>query len=251
MPTSDAFYGADQALIHHERFGGIARGAAELLLGRLEHAGIHRGTVVDLGTGSGILARIVSDAGFDVVGVDISPAMVDLAREYAPRATISEGSLLDVELPRSVGVTVIGEGLNYATDPRAGFDEVARTARRVYEALDPGGVFLFDISTPGRGRELGSYERFHDGGDWVLHMRAEEHPREVTLDRKITIFRQADDGCYHRTDELHVLRLYDADAVAAVLRGIGFTVEVLDRYPSGGTTASESFPGWVVIVATR
>ena len=100
---SGQFYGNDQASIHHTDFGDLARGAAKRLLGELAAAGIDSGTVVDLGAGSGILARIVSDAGYDVVGVDISREMVALARVTAPLATFHCGSLLDAELPPAVG----------------------------------------------------------------------------------------------------------------------------------------------------
>ncbi len=137
MGPSDPFYGADQAAIHHEAFGDLAAQAAARLLSALDAAGLHRGTVVDLGCGSGILARIVSDAGYDVRGVDISEDMLRLARANAPGATFARGSLLDAELPHAVAVTAIGEALNYATDPRAGLDEVERLAARVHAALDP------------------------------------------------------------------------------------------------------------------
>jgi hypothetical protein len=50
-----------------------------------------------------------------------------------------------------VAVTAIGEALNYAADPRAGIDQLVRLAGRVHDALEPGGVFLFDIATRGKG----------------------------------------------------------------------------------------------------
>src|SRR5207247_4330914 len=74
------FYGAAQARIHHERFGNLARAASELVPDRLAAAGIGRGTVVDLGCGSGIYAAAMTAAGYDVVGCDLSPDMIELAR---------------------------------------------------------------------------------------------------------------------------------------------------------------------------
>src|SRR5262245_23465407 len=70
-----SFYGAEQARIHHRGFGELARRAGELLRTRLLAAGHRDGTVVDLGCGSGILARQLTDAGYTVLGVDISPGM--------------------------------------------------------------------------------------------------------------------------------------------------------------------------------
>src|SRR3954452_12393910 len=102
------FYGRDQAAIHHQRFGKLAQIAARDLLSLLDDAGLRSGTVVDLGCGSGILARIVSAAGFKALGVDISPAMIELARKTIPEATFHVGPLLDVELPPAVAVTATG-----------------------------------------------------------------------------------------------------------------------------------------------
>jgi methylase of polypeptide subunit release factors len=52
----------------------------------LQELGFRDGTVVDLGCGSGILASIVSQAGYRVIGMDISDAMVAIARERAPES---------------------------------------------------------------------------------------------------------------------------------------------------------------------
>ncbi|MGZ4804166.1 MAG: class I SAM-dependent methyltransferase, partial [Acidimicrobiia bacterium] len=144
------FYGRQQAAIHHDRFGDLAHDAARVLAGLLVSRGLTAGTVTDLGCGSGILARVMTDLGYDVLGVDISPDMLALAEVNAPRAKFRNESLVDAAIPPSVAVTAIGEALNYATDPRAGLDATTEVAQRVYDALAPGGVFLFDVATPGR-----------------------------------------------------------------------------------------------------
>lgn len=244
------FYGADQARIHHDAFGSLAREAASALVELLRDTGLDHGTVVDLGSGSGILAAAMGDAGYGVTGVDISPAMVDLARTTAPRATFRVGSLLDAPLPRCVAVTAIGEALNYATDARAGLDAVRALATRVHDALEPGGVFVFDVATPGRHGPDKRRAVFHRRETWCLGMHAEESADSTTLDRRITIFTMTDDGTYRRTDEHHVLRLYDADTLAAALRGAGFDVSVLDRYVDDPAPTTPP-GGWHVFVARR
>jgi SAM-dependent methyltransferase len=236
------FYGADQAAIHHARFGDLARAAADLVIAEVRAADIPVGRVVDLGCGSGIYARAMSDAGFDVVGIDISPDMVELARAHAPDARLAVGSVHDFDLPAGVGaVTALGEVLNYATDTRAGIDALGRLAERARAALVPGGVFLFDVATPGRAGPSGRTERFHDGDGWALGMHATEH--DGTLERAISIFVR-DANAYRRVDEHHVLRLYEVDAVVAVLERAGFEVDVRDGYGR-----AERPPGWKVFLA--
>ena len=66
-----SFYPADLARIHDEGFGDFARAAACELLRRLPGSG----RVVEIGCGSGISSELLSDAGYDVLGIDmmISP----------------------------------------------------------------------------------------------------------------------------------------------------------------------------------
>ena len=73
-------YGADLAYIHDAGFGAFAAAAAGELLHALRERGMTDGQIVDLGCGSGILARALADAGYDVLGYDISAEMVEIAR---------------------------------------------------------------------------------------------------------------------------------------------------------------------------
>lgn len=244
------YYGAAQAAIHHERFGALAAQAAADLLDSLTGAGLATGAVVDLGCGSGILARIVGDAGYEVTGVDISADMVALARTEAPGATLTVGSVHDAELPEGcVGVTAIGEVLNYATDDRAGLDALARLAGRVHAVLVPGGVWLLDLSGPGRGGPEGTVQRFHRADRWCLGMVATEDAHRRQLDREITIFTEHD-GTWHRVDERHVLHLYDPDDVAERLADAGFAVVVEAGYRTPGAHPA-AMPGWYVVRASK
>src|SRR4051794_25093950 len=72
-------YREDLAYIHDAGFGGIATSAAPVLRDALRRRGIVSGLVIDLGCGSGILSEAMSAAGHDVLGIDISGAMLALA----------------------------------------------------------------------------------------------------------------------------------------------------------------------------
>lgn len=241
------YYGPDQALIHHTRFGDLAADAARLLIARLHATGLTDGIVTDLGCGSGILAAALLDAGYVVAGIDISADMVDLARTNAPGGSFTVGSVHDAELVPSVGVTAIGEVLNYATDARAGLDALASVAARVFSALAPGGMFLFDVATPGRNLGVNPRHVFHDHDTWMLGMHASEEG--ARLDRRIVILMREPDGRYRRVDEHHVLMLYDVPDVVAALEAVGFTVEARTAYTEA--TASTPASGWAVFAATK
>jgi SAM-dependent methyltransferase len=221
-------YGRDLAYVHDTGFGEFARRAAPELLRRLRGAGLRGGLVVDLGCGSGIWARALLDAGYDVLGVDVSADLLAIARERAPGARLVHGSLFEAELPTGcAAVTAIGECMSYAFDPRAGRDGVAALLRRIHAILRPGGLLLFDVAGPGR--EPRPRRTWTDGEGWVVCVDAAEDASTRELTRTIVVFRRvgAGDG-WRRSDERHVLHLYDPDAVRADLRAAGFAdVEAL------------------------
>ncbi|MFO0968004.1 MAG: class I SAM-dependent methyltransferase [Gemmataceae bacterium] len=221
-------YRNDLAFIHDAGFGHVAANAAVELLQLLQARGVSSGLVVDLACGSGILAEKVSGAGYDVLGVDLSQEMLALARRRAPKASFRQGSLLSVEIPPCVAVSMVGECLNYLFDPGNSTAARRRLWRRIHQALAPGGLLLCDVAGPGR---LGAPAKqlAFEGDGWVVLVWAEEDEKRRILTRRMTTFRKAGE-LYRRDAEVHRLRLIDPGAVARELRGAGFRVRRLRAY---------------------
>lgn len=167
MLTVDV-YREDLAYIHDVAYRAIAHDAAQRLITEFAAARHSSGTVVDLGCGSGILAGALVDAGYHVVGIDMWDAMTALARARAPKAEFHVGSFVSAVLPNSLAITAIVEVVNYACDPANGEAALADFVGRVYEALLPGGILLFDVAGPGRAPS-GETQRTHaTGHDWAV-----------------------------------------------------------------------------------
>lgn len=198
-------YRDDLAYIHHAGFSEFAESAAPGVIELLVRHGIRDGLVVDVGCGSGVLARELTRAGFDVLGVDASSSMIALARNTAPAARFAVASLDDVQLPPCDAITATGEVLNYG-DVRAFLPRAAR-------ALRPGGLLLFDVA------ERGAYppydERRVDGDDWAVIVIKESDGTHLT--RRVQTFRIID-GVMRRDEEVHTLELYDRQELLALLR---------------------------------
>lgn len=237
-------YREDLAFIHDLGFGDMAASAAEVLLRRLGQAGVEAGTVVDLGCGSGILAERLAAAGFDVVGIDLSPAMIELARRRVPRATFRCEDLLTAGIPGCVAVAAVGECFNYRTSPGHSAESLVALFRRVHAALAPGGLFLFDAAEPGRVPGDEPLRTFVDGGDWTVLMTAEEDRAARRLTRRITSFRCLGD-LYRRNDEVHELALHDRDALLEALAEAGFETRVLRAY--GELTLPPGLTGFLAV----
>jgi SAM-dependent methyltransferase len=184
--------------------------------------------VVDAGCGSGVWARDLTAAGYEVLGIDISPAMIRLARRHAPAAQFRVGSLLSASLPSCDAVTSIGECVNYAFDRRSGRPALARFFRRVFETLRPGGVLIFDVVEPGLAPGA-PQRKFVEGPDWAILLEVREDARRRLLTRRITSFRKIG-NVYRRSQEIHRLHLYPRADLLAELTRAGFEARVLEGY---------------------
>jgi SAM-dependent methyltransferase len=225
------YYRDDLAYIHDSGFGQLAKSAGPLLIEELQSAGIRDGVVVDLGCGSGITARLLCDAGYKVVGIDLSSSLVEMARIRVPEAEFLIGSFSTARIPSCVAVTAIGEVFNYA------FDEANCTVvredlfGRIYAALAPGGLLVFDMAGQARAPLNSAQRTFREGPDWAVLMEAECDREHFLLTRRITTFRKLGQ-LYRRDFETHQLQLVEPEVVTASLRQVGFCVRTLSCYAS-------------------
>src|SRR5665213_703000 len=77
------YYRRDLARVHHLGFASHAEACAPGILQLLEPVRRRNGLVVEIGCGSGLLTRALVDAGHRVVATDASPAMLELAEQWA------------------------------------------------------------------------------------------------------------------------------------------------------------------------
>jgi len=222
-------YREDLSWIHDLGFGDLARSAAELLLHTLAADGVGEGLVVDLGCGTGILSEAVSNAGYDVLGIDLSPVMVEMARRRVPEGRFRCESLLTAELPPSIAIVAVGECFNYRFDESNSREQLRTLFRRIHAALVPGGVLLFDAAGPGRVPGDEPLKTYVDGGDWAMLMNAEEDRVTRRVTRCITSFRRVGE-LFRRDDECHELDLLPPGELLVDLEDAGFDARLLDDY---------------------
>jgi SAM-dependent methyltransferase len=221
-------YGPDLAYIHDSGFTDYARNAAPGLLRILRSHTVTNGLIVDLGCGSGRWARELNSHGYRVLGVDQSPAMIHLARRFAPRSKFKVASLLDIALPACNAVTSIGECLNYAFDQRNSRALLTRLFLGIFRALRPGGVFIFDVAEPARIPAMPE-RHWIEGPDWAILVEIDGDRKRNLLWRRIVSFRKAGRR-YRRTEETHHLRLYRTEDLIHDLDRCGFRARKLAGY---------------------
>lgn len=238
-------YGPDLAAIHDAGFSDPAQHGARRLAAELVNAGIESGVVVDLGCGSGVSSRVLSDAGYDVLGIDSSTAMLELAADNAPTALFKRGEASTAELPRCVGVAALGEPLNYVHSDSE--DLLASTLERIFEALHPGGILAFDLAGPTRGAALEADRDWSEGDDWAVLV--ERTQTDQLLRRRITAFRKSEDtdgNRWRRSVEIHTQRLHPPGRVLDLLRDTGFRARSVI-----GWDGTRERPGHAAFLARR
>ena len=104
----------------------------------------------------------------------------------------------------------IGEVLGYVGSAKGTKAELRDLFGRVRSSLRPGGLFVFDLATPGR-VPAGEDSAFRVGEDWAILYTAQEDSKGRKLQRRITTFRTISGGAtYRRSEEVHRLRLWPA-----------------------------------------
>ena len=201
----------------------------EYLRGLLKEYGAESGLVVDLGCGTGAMTEILAGDGYDMIGVDNSEDMLELAMDKK----IASGhdilyllqDMREFELYGTVRAAVsVCDSVNYITEP----EELTEVFRLVNNYLDPGGVFIFDFNTDYKYREiLGEQTIAEDRGDcsfiWDNCYYEEERINEYDL----TLFiRDEDASCagrelYRKYQETHYLRWYTLEEIKDLLRSSG------------------------------
>lgn len=236
------YYRADLARIHHEGFGFHADAVAPGILQLLEPVLDGSGLVLEIGCGSELLTRYLVEAGHRVVATDASPAMLEIARAYAPGAEGLELLRLpDDAVPAADAIVSVGHPLSYLDDEA----EVRASLAAMARALRPGGVLAFDICDYEWGearRDQGP--QVWSGDDWLLVTRTSV-PDRGTYRRDMTTFVRETPELWRRDDEVHDNVLIATAQLPALLATAGVAAEVRSSF------GSEALPRGLVAVVGR
>jgi SAM-dependent methyltransferase len=221
-------YGPDLSRIHHEGFAALAGSAAPAIVRLLRSAGIRRGMVVDLGCGSGILAKHLLARGYDVQGIDASAAMIRIARRVAPGATFTIARAATARLPRCRAIVATGESITYLNAAARPDALLRRVIHRAARALEPGGLLIFDAIVANPRRPLAN-RTWRASDAWAVLTESSEDMQRGIVTRQITSFVRAGTG-FRRSYERHRVGVFRRKGVLKMLEAEGFHARTLRRY---------------------
>ena len=195
----------------------------DYIISLLKENHVPDGIVLDLGCGTGSLTRLLSQKGYDLIGIDNSVEMLQIASE---KSRLEEREILyleqdmrEFELYGTVKAVVsICDSMNYVLEE----DELETVFKLVNNYLDPGGIFIFDLNT------IYKYENVL--GDNVIAENREEgsfiwensyYEDEMLNEYDLTLFIREKEDHYRKYFEKHYQRAYELDTIKTLLKKAG------------------------------
>jgi len=181
---------------------------------------VHPKKILDVCCGTGTMCQMLTREGFDIAGFDLSPGMIEAAREKAAkkklniRYEVMDACNFDMSDSYNSAFSFF-DSLNNILDG----EKLFQAFKRVYEHLEPGGSFIFDLNTPVAFEEQmfdqenlrsNAKLRYKWIGDW------NDQTRLITVNMRF----------WYKGEEFretHVQRAYDREDVEEMLEDAGFT----------------------------
>ena len=191
------------------------------LIERLKEYNITEGILLDLGCGTGKITRKLAAHGFDMIGVDNSFEMLDIARELSGE---DQGILYllqdmrEFELYGTVQAVVsVCDSLNYILET----EELVQVFRLVNNYLEAGGLFLFDMNMDCKFQEIASscIAENRENVSFIWNNLYDE--TEKINEYELTLFLRGEDDRYEKKTEYHYERGYSIEEVKECLKEAG------------------------------
>ncbi len=208
---------------------------AEYLHEILKEYHIPNKMVLELGCGTGNMTERLADKGYDMIGVDNSEVMLEIAMEKRIKSGHDILYLLQdmqsFELYGTVGAVVsICDSINYITSD----EELKEVFHLVNNYLDPRGIFVFDFNTEYKYRELLgdkviAEEREECSFIWDNYYNAEDKMNEYQL----TLFVQSKEEpeLYRKYQEVHYQKAYTLEKIKTLIEKAGLRyIAAYDAY---------------------
>ncbi len=199
---------------------------SEYLCSLLQSYGITNGIVAELGCGTGEVTMRLKDKGYDMIGIDSSPDMLEIARdkEYEQSEEPSILYLLqdmrEMELYGTVRAFVsVCDSMNYLRTE----EDVLKTLRLANNYLERGGVFIFDMKTAYYYEHvLGNAVRVEHFEDGTLIWENAYDAKTGENRYDLTIYSRIDgENRYEQMTESHVQQAYSVSQIRTLIEQAG------------------------------
>lgn len=201
-----------------------------------------RNLVLDLGCGTGTLTEMMYQKGYDMIGIDLSEDMLNIAME---KRAMSGDKILyllqdmrELELYSTVGtVYSVCDSVNYILEEQ----ELLQTFSLVNNYLYPGGIFIFDFNTVYKYRDvIGDTTIAENREDCSFIWENFYHEEEEINEYDLTVFVKQSEDSFRRFTETHFQRGYTAEQMVSLIEQAGMKVLECRDADTGEAVTAES-----------
>lgn len=186
--------------------------------------------ILELGCGTGSMAVELSKRGYEMIALDSSVDMLGRALEKAHENNVDilfiNQDMRDFELYGTVDAIVcLLDSINYITS----LNDVKRVFKLVYNYLNHGGLFIFDVNSSYKLSTVLGNETFYEMGEdisWIWKNTYDSNEKITTFD--LTFFIKQENGLYERFDEIHNEKVFTSDEIIKALDSAG--LKLLGEY---------------------
>ena len=211
---------------------------SEYVVSIIKKYGTKDGIILELGCGTGKITRRLANQGYDMIGIDNSYDMLQIAIEKEDELRDEDGNLprngilylhqdmREFELYGTVAAVVsICDSMNYITNE----DDLVEVFRLVNKYLDTSGYFIFDLNTEYKYKEILGERIIAENRDeasfiWDNMYYEEEKINEYNLTVYAKVESEEDsygDGFFERFDEVHYQKAYSLERIQELLEKAG------------------------------
>ena len=186
---------------------------------------VNDGIVAELGCGTGNITERLSRSGYDMIGIDNSASMLDMANEKKSENNSSSlylcQDMREFELYGTVAACIsICDSINYITED----DDLLTVFKLVNNYLDPKGIFIFDFNTRHYYKDVVADATIAEDRDdisfiWDNYYNDENDINELSL--SIFIKEKANNNLYRKYEELHLQKGYTLSKIKELINASG------------------------------
>lgn len=186
-----------------------------------EHFGLKPKLVCDLACGTGSITTRLAKRGYDMIGIDLSSAMLTKAREKSPESILYlNQDMREFELFGTVdSIVCLCDSLNYITEK----EDLLQVFRLVNNYLDPKGLFIFDLNTIHKFRNILADNCFCETTENSAYTWENYYDEAERINEFYTNFFVAapESGMYHRYEEYHYEKGYTIEEITSLIEQSG------------------------------
>lgn len=219
------------------------------LKGLLEEYGVRDGLVLDLGCGTGNMTELLAGNGYDMIGIDLSEEMLEIAAKKKEASALDilylQQDMREFELYGTVKAVIsVCDSMNYILE----WEDLCQVFSLVNNYLDPGGIFIFDLNTEYKYAQMGEEtiaENREDGSFiWDNFYDSQEKINEYDL----TLFvKEGEEGLYRKYEETHYQRAYSLEEIRRAIEKAG--MEYVTAYDAFSREEPNPFSERIYVIA--